>query len=161
MSIFPTKILLATDGSTGAELAAETASELAKRTGSELHVVHVFGIMPWYPVYPEGTALGETEPEEPLVEELRATSQGAARYGGGEDRLARRDRGTGTPRGGRTGPGDRRPGRGYGRWNDSSGQQGPRRDKTRARGKRLGLGREARPLPRYGGPKGEGTLSRT
>jgi nucleotide-binding universal stress UspA family protein len=80
MSIFPTKILLATDGSTGAELAAETASELAKRTGSELHVVHVFGIMPWYPVYPEGTALDETEPEEPLVEEdLQRTSERRAR----------------------------------------------------------------------------------
>jgi nucleotide-binding universal stress UspA family protein len=80
MSIFPTKILLATDGSTGAELAAETASELAKRTGSELHVVHVFGIMPWYPVYPEGTALDETDPEEPLVEEdLQRTSERQAR----------------------------------------------------------------------------------
>src|SRR5215203_5379750 len=34
-----------------------------KTNGLRLHVVHVFGIMPWYPVYPEGTALGETEPE--------------------------------------------------------------------------------------------------
>ena len=41
MSIFPTKVLLATDGSKEAELAAETASELAQQTGSELHVVHV------------------------------------------------------------------------------------------------------------------------
>jgi nucleotide-binding universal stress UspA family protein len=41
MSIFPTTILLATDGSREAELAASTAAELAQRTGSELHVVHV------------------------------------------------------------------------------------------------------------------------
>jgi nucleotide-binding universal stress UspA family protein len=41
MSIFPTKILLATDGSEEATLAATTAAELAERTGSELHVIHV------------------------------------------------------------------------------------------------------------------------
>lgn len=41
MSIFPTKILLATDGSKEAQLAARTAAELAKSTGSELHVVCV------------------------------------------------------------------------------------------------------------------------
>ena len=41
MSIFPTTILLATDGSKEAQLAATTAAELAKSTGSELHVVHV------------------------------------------------------------------------------------------------------------------------
>ena len=41
MSIFPTKILLATDGSKEAQLAARTAAELAKSTNSELHVVCV------------------------------------------------------------------------------------------------------------------------
>jgi nucleotide-binding universal stress UspA family protein len=41
MSIFPTKILLATDGSRQAELAARTAADLAQKTDSELHVVHV------------------------------------------------------------------------------------------------------------------------
>jgi nucleotide-binding universal stress UspA family protein len=41
MSIFPTKILLATDGSKEAELAADTAVGLAQKSGSELHVVHV------------------------------------------------------------------------------------------------------------------------
>jgi nucleotide-binding universal stress UspA family protein len=46
MSIFPTKILLATDGSKEAELATRTASDLAQKTGSELHVVHFFGIAP-------------------------------------------------------------------------------------------------------------------
>src|SRR5918998_1189240 len=43
MSIFPTKILLATDGSEEAELALLTAVNLANRTDSELHVVHVGG----------------------------------------------------------------------------------------------------------------------
>jgi nucleotide-binding universal stress UspA family protein len=41
MSIFPTKILLATDGSREAELAGQTAADLANKTDSELHVVHV------------------------------------------------------------------------------------------------------------------------
>jgi nucleotide-binding universal stress UspA family protein len=45
MSIFPTTILLATDGSEDAELAATTAVSLAGSTGSELHVVHT-----WRPV---------------------------------------------------------------------------------------------------------------
>ncbi|TCJ18322.1 universal stress protein [Rubrobacter taiwanensis] len=41
MSIFPTKILLATDGSADAMLANETAADLANTTNSELHVVTV------------------------------------------------------------------------------------------------------------------------
>jgi nucleotide-binding universal stress UspA family protein len=45
MSIFPTRILLATDGSEEAELAALRAVDLAEMTDSELHVVHV-GVLP-------------------------------------------------------------------------------------------------------------------
>jgi nucleotide-binding universal stress UspA family protein len=41
MSIFPTKILLATDGSVEAKRAARTAADLAEKTRSELHVVYV------------------------------------------------------------------------------------------------------------------------
>src|SRR5215210_7679497 len=41
MSIFPTKILLATDGSKEANFAARTAVDLADKTGSELHVAFV------------------------------------------------------------------------------------------------------------------------
>ena len=41
MSIFPTRILLATDGSPHAELAAMTAIDLAESTNSRLHVVAV------------------------------------------------------------------------------------------------------------------------
>ena len=41
MSIFPTTILLATDGSEEAQLAARTAADLAQRTDSDLHVLTV------------------------------------------------------------------------------------------------------------------------
>ena len=48
MSIFPARILLATDGSEEAQLAATTAADLAEKTNSELHVVTVG---PDYPLY--------------------------------------------------------------------------------------------------------------
>jgi nucleotide-binding universal stress UspA family protein len=82
MSIFPTKILLATDGSREAELAARTAADLTDKTTSELHLVHVFGIAPWYPIYPEATAPGEwvAQEENPMLEEdLQRTSEQRAR----------------------------------------------------------------------------------
>jgi nucleotide-binding universal stress UspA family protein len=41
MSIFPTKILLATDGSEEARQATQAAAELSKDTGSEVHVTYV------------------------------------------------------------------------------------------------------------------------
>jgi nucleotide-binding universal stress UspA family protein len=41
MSIFPTKILLATDGSKEARLAAQAAAELSRDTGSEVHIAYV------------------------------------------------------------------------------------------------------------------------
>jgi nucleotide-binding universal stress UspA family protein len=60
MSIFPTTILLATDGSREAELAATTAADLAKSTSSELHVVHVGELRP--------TFLAQTEVEPAQLE---------------------------------------------------------------------------------------------
>jgi nucleotide-binding universal stress UspA family protein len=48
MSIFPTKILLATDGSEEAQLAATTAAELAQKTNSELHLITVGPDLPLY-----------------------------------------------------------------------------------------------------------------
>jgi nucleotide-binding universal stress UspA family protein len=53
MAIFPTLILLATDGSPDATLAAQSAVELCERTGSELHVVHVGEYLPTYYAYTE------------------------------------------------------------------------------------------------------------
>jgi nucleotide-binding universal stress UspA family protein len=48
MTIFPTTILLATDGSEEAQLATTTAADLAQKTNSELHVLTVG---PDYPLY--------------------------------------------------------------------------------------------------------------
>jgi nucleotide-binding universal stress UspA family protein len=47
--MFPMKLLLATDGSEDAFAAARMAIELANKTGSELHVVHVGASLP--PIY--------------------------------------------------------------------------------------------------------------
>lgn len=41
MSVSPTTVLLATDGSEDAKLATRAATELSRDTGSELHVVYV------------------------------------------------------------------------------------------------------------------------
>ena len=60
MSIFPTRILLATDGSAEASLAATTAADLHKSTDSELHVVYVGELRP--------TFLAQTEQEPAEVE---------------------------------------------------------------------------------------------
>jgi nucleotide-binding universal stress UspA family protein len=42
INVFPTKILVATDGSEDALLAAQAAIDLSVRTGAELHVVHAW-----------------------------------------------------------------------------------------------------------------------
>jgi nucleotide-binding universal stress UspA family protein len=55
MSIFPTKILLATDGSEEATLAARIAADLAQKTGSEVHVVHARLMLPYTGYYPTET----------------------------------------------------------------------------------------------------------
>ena len=52
MTSLARRILLATDGSEEAELAAGVAVEFARSTGSELHMVHV-GLLPLTPPYPE------------------------------------------------------------------------------------------------------------
>jgi len=78
MSIFPTRILLATDGSREAELAARSAAELSQKTDSELHVVHAFGIVPvGPPVYPEATELQSEEFEAESEERQRLSEQRA------------------------------------------------------------------------------------
>jgi nucleotide-binding universal stress UspA family protein len=70
MSIFPTKVLLATDGSREAELAATTAADLAQRTNSELHVVTVG---PDYPLYELPDYTGRFE--DVLREQRRETRE--------------------------------------------------------------------------------------
>ena len=79
MSIFPTKNLLATDGSSEAEMAARTAVDLGKQTNSDLHVIHVWDIASSALLYPpatdpEGVELPDPVLEEPL--ERRAEQRG-------------------------------------------------------------------------------------
>ena len=66
MSIFPTKILLATDGSEEATLAARTAADIAGKTGSELHLVHARLMLPWayYPTAAGAPSSGPADAEE-------------------------------------------------------------------------------------------------
>jgi nucleotide-binding universal stress UspA family protein len=77
MSIFPTRILLATDGSEEATWAAQTAIDLANKTGSELHVVYA-DTLPYSPAlyegYQEGVDVGAYLQDE--SEELMRIGQG-------------------------------------------------------------------------------------
>ena len=72
MSIFPTKVLLATDGSEEAILAAHIAADLANKTDSELHIVHARPrIAPHHPGYYVGPEVieGATEKERKLLDQ--------------------------------------------------------------------------------------------
>jgi nucleotide-binding universal stress UspA family protein len=74
-AVFPTKILLATDGSADAELAASITADLAASTGSELHVVTVFPaagyVHPYYEVrFPEAAEKLRREGREEIQEVL-------------------------------------------------------------------------------------------
>jgi nucleotide-binding universal stress UspA family protein len=77
MSIFPTKVLLATDGSEEALLAATAAAGLSTMTGSELHVLTVGPEYPYYelPDYParfeEVVEAQRREAKEVLDEQVR------------------------------------------------------------------------------------------
>src|SRR5215210_8300895 len=68
MSIFPTKILLATDGSKEAELAALRAVDIADATDSELHVAHV-GVVPTFLLSYPGTLGYDRKLYEQIEEE--------------------------------------------------------------------------------------------
>jgi nucleotide-binding universal stress UspA family protein len=72
MSIFPTKILLAIDGSESATHATQAAVELSKKTDSELNVLYV-GEDPYSAAffYPDATnAEGVKQVDPALIEEL-------------------------------------------------------------------------------------------
>ena len=73
MSIFPTRILLATDGSTEAQLAARTAVDLSQKTGSELHVIHVLDVakvgLSMAVLYSEATDPEGVKLPDPVLEE--------------------------------------------------------------------------------------------
>ena len=78
MSVFPGKILVATDGSEDSMMAARAAIDLASETGAELHVVHVGPAH----VYPPQTA-GPTPPMG-TDEEVRREAQGVLDWQGEE-----------------------------------------------------------------------------
>ena len=139
MSIFPTKILLATDGSSEAQSATQTAVDLGQKTDSELHVVHVLDIAPSNKLYPDAIDPEGVELPDPLLEEeleLSFEQRG---------RAARRRSRTGTLRwwgsrtsasdAGRGSTGDRAPSRGCRCWSDNYGQPGARGNKEGIDGK--------------------------
>lgn len=74
MSMFPTKVLLAVDGSEAAERAARAGVELARETDSELHVVYVtaFPSILYVPEYRTQARdmMAEREGRETLDEQL-------------------------------------------------------------------------------------------
>jgi nucleotide-binding universal stress UspA family protein len=70
MSTFPTRILLAIDGSKEAELAALRAVDLADATDAELHVVHV-GVIPRFLESYPGTLGYERRLYDQIEEESR------------------------------------------------------------------------------------------
>ncbi len=75
MNSFPNKILLATDGSKGATLAARAAIELSNRTASELHVVHVWHDLPTSHFRSFVRAQLRQEAEEVLQKQLERIEQ--------------------------------------------------------------------------------------
>jgi nucleotide-binding universal stress UspA family protein len=100
MSIFPTKILLATDGSEEASLAARIAVDLADKTGSELHVAFVLHTQDAPSYDTEGFDF-EKPPEEEirqmgqrlLDEQVRRVEETGGTVAGAHFRMALPDRG--------------------------------------------------------------------
>ena len=76
MSIFPTKILVATDGSRAAILAAQSAAQIANETYSELHIVYVRPRS--VPLHP-GHVVGPEVAEHPLQREQELLERKAQR----------------------------------------------------------------------------------
>ncbi len=100
MSIFPTKILLATDGSEEASLAARTAVDLADKTGSELHVAFVLRTEDAPDYATMGFDIEKPHEEEIkqmgqrlLDEQVRHVEGAGGTVAGAHFRLARPDRG--------------------------------------------------------------------
>jgi nucleotide-binding universal stress UspA family protein len=95
MSIFPTRILVATDGSREAQLALTTAADLAKSTDSELHVVHV-GELPliYHPerhAYRAGYEEHEKEAQQLLESQVQRIEGAGAKVAQAHLRMGRAD----------------------------------------------------------------------
>jgi nucleotide-binding universal stress UspA family protein len=92
MSIFPTKILLATDGSAEAQLAATTAADLLESTESELHVVYVGELRPTFLAQTElEPAELERESQRLLDEQVRKVEEAGGTVKEAHLRLGRAD----------------------------------------------------------------------
>jgi nucleotide-binding universal stress UspA family protein len=100
MSIFPTKILLATDGSREANLAARTAVDLADKTGSELHVAFILRTQDASEYDPMGFNTEKAHEVEIkqmgqrlLNEQVRLVEEAGGTVAGAHFRMARPDQG--------------------------------------------------------------------
>jgi nucleotide-binding universal stress UspA family protein len=100
MSIFPTKILLATDGSEEANLAGRTAVDLTDKTGSELHVAFILRTQDASEYDPMGFNTEKAHEEEIkqmgqrlLDEQVRQVEEVGGTVVGSHFRLARPDQG--------------------------------------------------------------------
>ena len=92
MTIFPTKILLATDGSREAELAARTAVDLAKIRNSELHVVYVEPALPMIDQFADpGPERTEPESRQLLDEQVERIRSAGGTVAEAHLRLGRPD----------------------------------------------------------------------
>src|SRR3954451_15332356 len=69
MSVFPMKIVVATDGSAEANSAIQTAAELVAKTGSELHIIHI-RVLPFY-LSPHAISHASKELEKELERERK------------------------------------------------------------------------------------------
>jgi nucleotide-binding universal stress UspA family protein len=132
MSIFPTKILLATDGSREANLAARTAVDLADKTGSELHVAFILRTQDTSEYDPMGFNTEQAHEEEIkqmgqrlLNEQVRRVEEAGGTVAGAHFRMARPDQGILAVGGG------------YRYRTDSAGKPRSRWSKARSDGKRL------------------------
>ncbi len=101
MSIFPTKILLATDGSEDADLALSTAVDLAGATNSELHVVtaapgtpdpvyHTHEASLRYETYEEALAAVKEEAQQTLDAQVRKIEEAGGTVAGAHLRMGER-----------------------------------------------------------------------
>jgi nucleotide-binding universal stress UspA family protein len=100
MSIFPTKILLATDGSKEASLAARTAVDLADKTDSELHVAFVLRTQDAPDYGTMGFSTDKAHEEEIkrmgqrlLDEQVKRVEEAGGTVAGAHFRMARPDQG--------------------------------------------------------------------
>lgn len=101
MGLFPTKALLAVDGSAEAEKAARAAAELCEGTGSELHVLYVAPLprasvspetLAWYPdAIDRLEEIGERDGRPVLEEQVRKLSASGGEVAGAHLKVGRAD----------------------------------------------------------------------